>query len=99
MVEFLGSNLAFLHGFPKIASVGAILFHGFLQFTGRARNRVGKLVPVLSGELSGASGLRHNEADRFERLRISARNSIQVTGSLGKLIVALYAVGCKLCGD
>ena len=99
MVEFLGGDLTLFHGFPEIASVGAILFHGLLQFTGRARNRVGKLVPILSGELSGTSGLRHNETDRFERLRISARNSIQVTGGLGKLIVALYAVGCKLRGN
>ena len=99
MVEFLGSNLAFLHGFPEITSVGAILLHGFLQFTGRAGNCVGKLVPVFGGEFSGARGLRHNKADRFERLRVSARNSIQVTGGLGELIVALYAVGCELCSD
>ena len=99
MVEFLGGDLAFLHGLPEIAGVGAILFHGFLQFTGRARNRVGKLVPVLGGEFSGARGLRHDKADRFERLRVPARNSIQVTGGLGELIVALYAVGCELCGN
>ena len=94
MVEFLGGDLAFLHGFPEIARVGAILFHGFLQFTGCAWNRVGKLVPVLSGELSGTCGLRHDEADRFERLRVSARNGVQVTGGLGELIVAFYTVGC-----
>ena len=99
MVEFLGGDLAFLHGFPEIARVGAILFHGFLQFTGRARNGVGKLVPVLGGEFSGARGLRHNKADRFERLRISTCNGVQVTGSLGELIVSFYAVGCKLRGD
>ena len=99
MVEFLGGNLTFLHGFPEIASVGAILFHGFLQFTGRARNGVGKLVPVLGSEFPGARGLRHNEADRLERLRVSARNSVQVTGGLGELIVALYTIGCKLRGN
>ena len=96
MVEFLGSDLTLFHGFPEIARVGAILFHGFLQFTGRARNRVRKLVPVLSGEFSGARGLRHNEADRFERLRVSACNGVQVTGGLGELIVAFDAVGCEL---
>ena len=94
MVEFLGGDFTLFHGFPEIAGVGAILFHGFLQFTGRTGNRVGKLVPVLGGEFSGARGLRHNEADRFECLGVSARNSIQVTGGLGELIVALYAVGC-----
>ena len=99
MVEFLGGDLAFFHGFPEIARVGAILFHGLLQFTGRARNGVRKLVPVLSGKFSSTRGLRHNEADRFERLRISACNGIQVTGGLGELIVALYAVGCELRGD
>ena len=99
MVEFLGGDLTLFHGFPEIARVGAILFHGFLQFTGRARNGVGKLIPVLCGELSGARGLRHDEADRFERLRVSARNSVQVTGGLGELIVAFYAVGCELRGD
>ena len=99
MVEFLGGDLTFLHGFPEISGVGAILFHGFLQLTGRARNGVGKLVPVLGGEFSGARGLRHDEADRFERLRVSARNGIQVTGGLGELIVALHAVGCELRGD
>ena len=99
MVEFLSGDLAFLHGFPEITGVGAILFHGFLQFTGCARNCVGKLVPVLSGELSGARGLRHDEADRFECLRVSARDGVQVTGGFGELIVAFYAVGCELRGD
>ena len=99
MVEFFGGDLALLHGFPEITGVGAILFHGFLQFTGRAWNRVGKLVPVLGGEFSGACGLRHDKADRFERLRVSTSNSIQVTGGLGELIVPFYAVGCELCGD
>ena len=99
MVEFFGGDLTFLHGFPKIAGVGAILFHGFLQFTGRAWNRVGKLIPILGGEFSGARGLRHDETDRFECLRVSARNSVQVTGGLGELIVALYTVGCELRGN
>ena len=99
MVEFLGGNLALFHGFPEVTGVGAILFHGFLQFTGRARNRVGKLVPVLSGELSGARGLCHNKADSFERLRVPARDSIQVTGCLSELIVSFYAVGCELRGN
>ena len=99
MVEFLGGDFTFFHGFPEIAGVGAILFHGFLQFTGCAWNCVGKLVPVLGGEFSGARGLRHDEADRFECLRVSTSNSVQVTGGLGELIVALYSVGCKLRGD
>ena len=99
MVEFLGGDFAFLHGFPEITGVGAILFHGFLQFTGCAGNCVRKLVPVLGSELSSTRGLRHNKADRFERLRISARNSIQVTGGFGELIVPFYAVGCELRGD
>ena len=99
MVEFLGGDLTLFHGFPEIASVGAILFHGFLQFTGRTRNRVGKLVPVLSGEFSGTRCLRHDKADRFECLRVSASNSIQVTGGLGELIVPFYAVGCELRGN
>ena len=99
MVEFLGSDLTFFHCFPEIASVSAILFHGFLQFTGCAGNGVGKLVPVLGGEFSGARGLRHNEADRFECLCVSARNGVQVTGGLGEFIVAFYAVGCELRGD
>ena len=99
MVEFLGGDLAFFHGFPEIACVGAILFHGFLQFTGRTGNGVGKLVPVLGGEFSSTRGLRHDEADRFERLRVSARNSVQVTGGFGELIVALYTIGCELRGN
>ena len=99
MVEFLGSDFTFLHGFPEVTGVGAILFHGFLQFTGCAWNGVGKLVPVLGGEFSGARGLRHDEADRFECLRVSARDGVQVTGGLGELIVAFYAVGCELRGD
>ena len=99
MVEFLSGDFTFLHGFPEITGIGAILFHGFLQFTGCAWNGVGKLVPVLGGEFSGARGLRHNEADRFERLRVSARNGVQVTRCLGELIVPLYSVGCKLRGN
>ena len=99
MVEFLGSNLALLHGFPEITGVGAILFHGFLQPAGCAWNRVGKLVPVLGGEFSGTCGLRHDKTDRFECLRVSARNSVQVTGGLSELIVPFYAVGCKLCSN
>ena len=99
MVEFLGGDLTLFHGFPEITGVGAILFHGFLQFTGCAGNCVGKLVPVLGGEFSGARGLRHDEADRFECLCVSACNSVQVTCGLGELIVAFYAVGCELRGN
>ena len=99
MVEFLGGDLTLFHGFPEITGVGAILFHGFLQFTGCAGNGVGKLVPVLSGEFSGARCLRHDEADRFERLRVPASDGVQVTGGLGELIVAFYAVGCELRGN
>ena len=98
-VELIGCDLPVGQGVAEVSGIGAVGSHGFLEFSGRAWDGVGELVPVLRGELSLTGGLGEDHADGLESLRVAAGDRIEVTGGLSEPVVPFNIVRCQLGGD
>ena len=91
--------MAFRHGLTEVPRVGPHIGQSLLNLSGRARNGVRDLIPVLGLQLPSTVHLDERQAQALIGIGRSAGHRVQVAGGLGKTVEAVHTVCGELARD